>query len=97
VEFDFTSEPWCWPPAVVRDLTVWQLQNYRDAQARRVERAGKDSPAGEPAAPPITPNRPPPRELLIRDFMEMGRTRQQAEELYDRQTAAWEASRAKPR
>jgi hypothetical protein len=62
------------------------------AQARRVERMSKDGPAPAPR-PPVDPDRPPPRGAMVADMMALGMGREQAEQTYDRQLAAWEARR----
>jgi hypothetical protein len=66
------------------------------AQARRVERMSKDAPPGAPLPvplPPVSADRPPLRTVLVSDYMTMGMGREQAEQTYDRQLAAWEARR----
>jgi hypothetical protein len=69
---------------------VWEPDTI--AKGKRIERMNKDTP-DEPAPASIAPGRRPDREALVRDYMTMGRSRQQAEDLYDRQTAEWEARR----
>lgn len=80
---------------MVARLTTWQMLAFRAAQGKRIERASKDAPGPDagPTAPAFIPTRPPPREVLVADYMAMGRSREQAEELYDRQTAEWRAGR----
>lgn len=79
---------------MVRDLTVWQMRTFRDAQARRVERMSKDAPAAAPAA--VSEGRPPPRAAMVESMIELGYTRAAAEASYDRQVKQWEAGRAQP-
>jgi hypothetical protein len=68
------------------------MQAVRAAQGKRVERMSKDAPAGAPA-PPMPTDRPPPREQMVSQGMALGMSRAVAEQQYDRQLAAWEATR----
>jgi hypothetical protein len=45
------------------------------------------APPGRMPGSPVGPAGAPPRELLVRDFMTMGMSREQAEAQYDRQAA----------
>lgn len=76
---------------MIRGLTVDQMRRYRAAQGHRVERMSKDRPDA-PAPTPIPEDKPPPRGMVVEQMTALGYSRAAANEVYDRQLAAWKTT-----
>jgi len=88
------GEPWCFTPAEIAPLTDYQIDEVylkpavRRAEAMERERKGLPPP---PTPGEKAPDAPPPRGAVVAFAMStFGKTREQAEAMYDAQLAAWE-------